>query len=47
VLIDDLFYIKRNLPRETTPDYIAPDFYTGSLWIVAHARKRGLKAAPA
>ena len=46
VLIDDLFYIKRNLPRETAPDYIAPDFYTGALWIVAHARSRGLEAEP-
>ena len=42
VLIDHLFYIKRHLPAETSPDYIAPDFYTGALWIVAHARGRGL-----
>ncbi|MDP6509757.1 MAG: HAD family hydrolase [Dehalococcoidia bacterium] len=46
VLIDDLFYIKRNLPREASPDYIAPDFRTGALWIVAHARSHGLEAAP-
>lgn len=46
VLIDDLFYIKRNLPRETAPDYIAPDFYTGALWIVAHARSHGLETIP-
>ncbi|MEE9202503.1 MAG: HAD hydrolase-like protein [Dehalococcoidia bacterium] len=46
VLIDDLFYIKRNLPRGSAPDYIAPDFYTGALWIVAHARSRGLEAEP-
>jgi D-glycero-D-manno-heptose 1,7-bisphosphate phosphatase len=46
VLIDDLFYIKRNLPRGASPEYIAPDFRTGALWIMAHARSHGLETVP-